>query len=144
MGLKYPGRVVGGGGIYIEYDSRDVPDTATVVADFPEGCQFLVSATMGNDEQLGEMIRGHLGTIKFTGGGDYMDGFNVYGQTISGGPVKPGTSNSKPVFSYTNPMKNSKQNATYALWENFLECVDADGNKKRNVPRNKALPRSRR
>ena len=125
MGLKYPGRVVGGGGIYIEYDGRDVPDTATVVADYHEGCQFLVSATMGNDEQLGEMIRGHLGTIKFNGGGDYIDGFSVYGQTIAGGPVKPGNKASKPVYEFKNPMKDSKNNATYGLWSNFLECVSA-------------------
>ncbi len=26
MGVRYPGRVVGGGGLYLEYDGRDVPD----------------------------------------------------------------------------------------------------------------------
>ena len=38
-GLRFPGRVVGAGGIYLEYDGRDVPDVATVVADFHEGVQ---------------------------------------------------------------------------------------------------------
>src|SRR6202044_4067207 len=33
MGVKYPGRVVGAGGIYLEYDGRAVPDVATIVAD---------------------------------------------------------------------------------------------------------------
>lgn len=122
MGIRYPRRVVGAGGIYIEYDGRDVPDTATVVADYDEGCQFIVSATMANDTQLGEMIRGHLATIKFTGGGDYMKGFEVYGQKIAGGPVKPGEKNDAPVFTYENPKKG---NATYALWEDFLEHVAA-------------------
>ena len=42
-GLRFPGRVVGAGGIYLEYDGRDVPDVATVVADFPEGVQGLVT-----------------------------------------------------------------------------------------------------
>ena len=42
-GLRFPGRVVGAGGIYFEYDGRDVPDVATVVADFPEGVQGLVT-----------------------------------------------------------------------------------------------------
>src|SRR5438874_8309315 len=64
MGVRYPRRVVGGGGIYLEYDDRDVPDVATVVADYNEGCQVLISATMCNDTQLGEVIRGRLGTIR--------------------------------------------------------------------------------
>ena len=74
MGVRFPARVVGGGGIYLEYDGRDVPDVATIVADYDEGCQLIISATMCNDMQLGEMIRGHLATIKFTGGGDFMQG----------------------------------------------------------------------
>ena len=74
MGVRFPARVVGGGGIYLEYDGRDVPDVATVVADYDEGCQVIISATMCNDTQLGEVIRGRLATIKFTGGGDYMNG----------------------------------------------------------------------
>jgi len=86
-----PGQLpaVGAGGLYMEYDGRDVPDVATVVADYDEGCQFIVGATMCNDVQFGEMIRGHLATIKFTGGGDFIKGFEVYGQNIAGGPVKP-------------------------------------------------------
>lgn len=120
MGVRYPKRVVGAGGIYLEYDGRDVPDTATVVADYDEGCQFVVSATMCNDVQLGEMIRGHLATIKFVGGGDYIKGFEVYGQNIAGGPQKPKSNNGeeKPVHTYTS---GKSGNATYALWDNFLE-----------------------
>ena len=123
MGVRYPRRVVGAGGIYMEYDGRDVPDTAMVVADYDEGCQFVVGATMVNDTQLGEMIRGHLATVKFTGGGDYMTGFEVYPQNIAGGPVKPkGAPKDAPAHVYKNDRKG---NATYALWENFLECVRA-------------------
>jgi predicted dehydrogenase len=122
MGVRFPGRVVGGGGIYLEYDGRDVPDVATVVADYEEGCQVIISATMCNDTQLGEVIRGRLATLKFTGGGDYMTGFEVYGQNIAGGPAKPkGTDGTeKPVYTFKNPKSG---NATYALWENYLQCV---------------------
>jgi len=122
MGVRFPGRVVGAGGIYLEYDGRDVPDTATVVADYEEGCQFVVSATMCNDTQLGEMIRGHLATIKFIGGGDFIKGFEVYGQNIAGGPAKPKGSNGqeKPVHTFNSEKSG---NATYALWENYLDCV---------------------
>jgi predicted dehydrogenase len=124
MGVRFPRRVVGAGGIFLEYDGRDVPDVATVVADYDEGCQLIVSATMCNDTQLGEVIRGRLGTIKFTGGGDYMSGFEVYGQNISGGPSKPKSGFGEPVHKFENTGKQ-KGNATYALWENFLECVRA-------------------
>jgi predicted dehydrogenase len=120
MGVRYPARVVGAGGNYMEYDGRDVPDTATVVADYNEGCQVIISATMCNDTQLGEIIRGHLATIKFTGGGDYMKGFEVYAQNIAGGPAKPKQGFGTPVHTFENPKSG---NATYALYENFLECV---------------------
>jgi predicted dehydrogenase len=120
LGVRYPARVVGAGGIYLEYDGRDVPDTATVVADYDEGCQVIISATMCNDTQLGEVIRGRLATIKFLGGGDYMKGFEVYGQDIGGGPAKPKEGFGKPVHTFENPKKGD---ATYALYENFLECV---------------------
>ncbi len=132
MGLKFPARVVGAGGLYFEYDTRDVPDVATVVADFHEGCQFMVSATMMNDVQLGEMIRGHLGTVKFSPEGrqDFLKGFEVFGQNISGGPKKPGGAVGDAVHTYENPNFGTAANgvengATYALWQNFIECVGA-------------------
>ena len=46
MGVRTPARVVGGGGLYLEYDGRDVPDVSAIVADYDEGCQLIVSATM--------------------------------------------------------------------------------------------------
>lgn len=129
MGVRYPARVVGGGGIYLEYDSRDVPDTSTIVADYDEGCQLIVSATMCNDTQLGEMIRGRLATLKFTGGGDYMKGFEVYEQKVDGGPRKAASQLAKPVHTYTNPKAEEKRpeghDATYALYDNFIECCKA-------------------
>jgi hypothetical protein len=135
MGVRFPGRVTGGGGLYMEYDGRDVPDTATVVADYEEGCQVIISATMLNDVQLGEMIRGHLGTIKFVGGGDYVRGFDVFGQYPAGGPSKPKDADSKPIHEYRNPKgappamgapaPGVEASATYALWDNFLTCCAA-------------------
>jgi predicted dehydrogenase len=131
MGVRFPARVVGAGGIYIEYDGRDVPDTATVVADYDEGCQLIISATMCNDTQLGEIIRGHTGTIKFVGGGDYVKGFEVFGQEVAGGPAKPKDGFAKPVHTFTNEKSG---NATYALWENYLECVRARNRETLSTP----------
>ena len=131
MGLRFPARVVGAGGLYMEYDTREVPDVATVIADYNEGCQFIVSATMCNDVQLGEMVRGHTGTIKFSpvGRADYLKGFEVFGQYPSGGPTKPKDADAKPIHTYENPKfpaaekPGVEDSATYALWANFLECV---------------------
>jgi predicted dehydrogenase len=68
-GLRFPGRVVGAGGIYLEYDDRDVPDVATVVADFPEGVQGLVTATMScQDTPVPQIIRGHFGSFTLGNG----------------------------------------------------------------------------
>jgi len=74
-GLRFPGRVVGAGGAFLEYDGRTVPDVATVTADFPEGVQGLVTATMccGNTP-LRQIIRGHHGSVVFGTG----EGFSGY------------------------------------------------------------------
>ena len=71
-GLRYPKRVVGAGGIFLEYDGRDVPDVATVVADFAEGVQGLVTATMCcENTPIRQLIRGHYGSFEFGNGEDF-------------------------------------------------------------------------
>lgn len=75
-GLRWPARVVGAGGIYLEYDGRNVPDVATVVADFPEGVQGLVTATMCcQDTPIKQLIRGHNGSFVF-GTGEEFEGYD--------------------------------------------------------------------
>jgi predicted dehydrogenase len=75
-GLRFPGRVTGSGGIYLEYDARQVPDCATVVADFYEGVQGFISASMCCQETpLNQVIRGHHGSFNF-GVGDAFTGFD--------------------------------------------------------------------
>lgn len=65
-GLRVPGRVVGGGGIFLEYDGREVADVASIIADFHEGVQGLVSSTMVSEElKLEHLIRGHHGLLRF-------------------------------------------------------------------------------
>ena len=75
-GLRFPGRVVGAGGLYLEYDGRQVPDVATVVADCKEGVQGLVTATMAcQNTPVQQMIRGHFSSFVF-GNGEEFDGFD--------------------------------------------------------------------
>jgi predicted dehydrogenase len=125
MGVRYPRRVVGGGGIYMEYDTRDVPDVATVLADYEEGCQMMVTATMCNDYPIDECIRGKTGTIKFVPqSGDLMKGFEILPQTTSQarGPGDAGNTKGELISLGLDP----KTNLTYKLWENYLACVSAN------------------
>jgi predicted dehydrogenase len=116
MGVRYPRRVVGAGGIYLEYDDRDVPDVATVVADYDEGCQAIITATMCNNFPIDECIRGHLATIKFRPN----KGFEVIPQVVGNKPQGPAANLPKGGKFIETPLKGSD---TYALWENFLSCV---------------------
>ena len=122
MGVRYPRRVVGGGGIYLEYDGRDVPDVATVVADYDEGCQLIVTATMCNDYPIDECIRGKTGTIKFVPlKGDTMKGFEILPQntSVARGPGDAGNQKGELVEGGFPP----DADLTYALWENYLDHV---------------------
>ncbi len=115
VGVRFPKRVVGAGGLYLEYDGRDVPDVATVVADYDEGCQIIISATMCNDHPLEEVIRGHTGTIKFSG-----DGFDILPQKLAN---KPGTPNKEVSSASEHVAANPPRDDTRALWDHYIECV---------------------
>ena len=59
-------------------DDRDVPDVATVVADFPEGVQGLVTATMWCEETpVPQIIRGHFGSFEI-GNGEEISSYNFF------------------------------------------------------------------
>jgi predicted dehydrogenase len=130
MGVRYPRRVVGGGGIYLEYDGRDVPDVATVVADYDEGCQVLITATMCNDHRIEECIRGHSATLVFESRPEdpknpkspRVFGYTILPQNISSAPRGPSGDILKDGQFVSGGLKGDD---TYALWENFLECCKA-------------------
>lgn len=129
MNVRYPARVVGGGGIFLEYDGREVPDVATIVADYGEGCQLIITGTMINDHPIEDCIRGRLATMKFgsrqTGEGERRRtdwGFEIIPQTIANRPVQPG----QPAPPRENRWVGggiSEGDGTQALWENFIQCV---------------------
>lgn len=116
-GLRYPGRVVGAGGIYLEYDGRDVPDVATVVADFPEGVQGLVTASMATQEtRVQQVIRGHFGSFVF-GNGEGFDGFDFVPER----PQVTGNSKLQNERIATETVKDS----TEAHFRNWLDAIAA-------------------
>ena len=117
-GLRFPGRVVGAGGLYLEYDGRSVPDVATVVADFKEGVQGLVTATMANQETpIPQLIRGHFGSYVL-GNGEEFDGFDFVPerpQVTLNSKLKPGRISTEGV-----------PDTTYAHFKNWVEAMVAE------------------
>lgn len=116
-GLRFPGRVVGAGGIFFEYDGRDVPDVATVVADFREGVQGLISSTMCSQETpIPQVIRGHNGSFVF-GVGESFDGYDFVAERPQA------THDSKIVNERINVGQIA--NTSLAHFENFCDAAIA-------------------
>lgn len=115
-GLRIPGRVVGAGGIFLEYDGRGVPDVATVAADFREGVQGIITATMCNEaSRINQLIRGHYGTFKF-GNGEAFSGFDFVPER---GPVTHVRQQAERI--QTKPIGDT----TYAHFANWLDACEA-------------------
>ena len=117
-GLRFPGRVVGAGGIYLEYDDRDVPDVATVVADFPEGVQGLVTATMcAQETPVPQLIRGHFGSFTL-GNGEEFTGYDFVAE--------------RPQATHVSGVKNEHydveglKNSSLTHFTNFVDAAKAD------------------
>lgn len=125
-GLRFPRRVVGSGGIYLEYDGRDVPDVATVVADYEEGVQGLITATMScADTPIKQLIRGHFGSLVF-GTGEEFSGFDFEAE--------------RPQVTHDSSIKNKHYevgkvgDSTYNHQKNFVDCCMAGTPDKVNCP----------
>jgi predicted dehydrogenase len=116
-GLRFPQRVAGAGGLFLERDGRDVPDVATVIADFGEGAQLLLTATTISGYPLEEVIRGRLANVKFVKGGVHL---------FRDDPSKAGLfpqRHDKPIEPTERINVDAPRNETEALWTHFLECV---------------------
>ena len=125
-GLRFPGRVVGAGGIYLEYDGRDVPDVATVVADFNEGVQGLITATMCcQNTPIVQTIRGHFGSFVF-GTGERFSSFDFVPE--------------RPQVTFDSDLKEERievetvSNTTNAHFANWVEAMEADDPQQCNNP----------
>jgi predicted dehydrogenase len=116
-GLRYPRRVVGTGGLYWEHDGREVPDVATLIADFDEGCQLVFTATTVSGYPVEEVIRGRLGSIKFVKGALQL--IKDDPTRASGLPQRL----EKAVEPTESIVVTPPANETHALWEHFLACV---------------------
>lgn len=116
-GLRFPGRVVGAGGLFLEHDGRDVPDVATVAADFHEGCQLLVTGSTLSAYPQEEVILGRGGVLKFVRGGIHIIRDDPMGR--AGLPSRLERTIEPGEVVAVEPVKNE----TEALWRNVLDCV---------------------
>jgi predicted dehydrogenase len=71
---EYPWRVNAGGGLYIEKDGRDIPDTFLMTADYPSEFSVFLVSTLTNDDGIPDRIYGKFGTMEI--GGDPHLRFN--------------------------------------------------------------------
>ncbi|HEX4148606.1 MAG TPA: Gfo/Idh/MocA family oxidoreductase [Pirellulales bacterium] len=133
-GLRYPARVVGAGGIYLEYDNRDVPDVATVVADFNEGTQALVSASMCVQETpIQQLIRGHNGSFVFCSiskdkkGNEKKDYNGEKFNTIEFVAERPQVTMNSTLQSETIKVSDVIEDTTKLHFSNWLDAL-RDGN----------------
>jgi len=71
---EYPLRVNASGGLYIEKDGRDIPDTFLMTVDYPSEFSIFLVSTLTNDTNIPERIYGKYGTMEL--GGDPALRFN--------------------------------------------------------------------
>src|SRR5437660_12525627 len=63
----YPLRVNASGGLYVEKDGRDIPDTFLMTADYPQEFTIFLVSTLTNDAGIPDRIYGKNGTIDVGG-----------------------------------------------------------------------------
>ncbi|MEA3365243.1 MAG: Gfo/Idh/MocA family oxidoreductase [Candidatus Hydrogenedentes bacterium] len=64
LDCQAPEKVSAGGGIFVQHDDREVPDTFLVVMDYPEDFSILMTSSMANRQANPAMIRGHRATLR--------------------------------------------------------------------------------
>jgi len=70
----YPQRVNTAGGLYVEKDGRDIPDTFLLTLDYPQAFSIFLVSTLTNDTPLPDRIYGKHGTMDL--GGEPLLRFN--------------------------------------------------------------------
>jgi predicted dehydrogenase len=126
-GLRYPGRVVGAGGIFLEYDGRDVPDVATVVADFKEGAQAVVTASMCVQETpIQQCIRGHFGSFIFGEQNEQGDFKPTNGENYNAFqfvPERKQVTRDSALKTEVTVVEKPKEDTTYTHFKNWLSAM---------------------
>lgn len=80
---EYPLRVNASGGLYIEKDGRDIPDTFLMTADYPSEWSLFLVSTLTNDAGIPDRVYGKHGTMELGGqpllrfNGDFKEEFKL-------------------------------------------------------------------
>ncbi len=64
LDAQAPERAVGNGGIYVQHDDREVPDTFMMNLDYPDDFTVVLTSSMANRQANPTIIRGHKATIR--------------------------------------------------------------------------------
>jgi predicted dehydrogenase len=64
---QYPRRVTAAGGLYVEKDGRDIPDTFLMTVDYPSEFSVFLASTLTNDAGIPDRIYGKHGTMELAG-----------------------------------------------------------------------------
>lgn len=64
---EYPLRVNANGGLYVEKDGREIPDTFLMTVDYPTEWSIFLVSTLTNDAQIPDRIYGKHGTMDVGG-----------------------------------------------------------------------------
>jgi len=64
---EYPLRVNASGGLYVEKDGRDIPDTFLMTVDYPSEFSIFLVSTLTNDSGIPDRIYGKYGTMEVDG-----------------------------------------------------------------------------
>lgn len=101
-GWGMPTRVQRLTGLHFEKDGRDVPDSASILAEFPGGGTLTLTASTAGELPGAEWLAGRRGRVHFEKGG------------LRAVPAKGAEENIK---------LETPKNETESLWRNFLRCV---------------------
>ncbi len=80
---EYPLRVNASGGVYVEKDGRDIPDTFLMTADYPSEWSLFLVSTLTNDAGIPDRLYGKHGTMDLGGeprlrfNGDFKEEFRA-------------------------------------------------------------------
>ncbi len=64
LDAQAPERATGSGGIFVQHDDREVPDTFMINLDYPGDSTIVMTSSMANRQANPTLIRGHRATIR--------------------------------------------------------------------------------
>jgi predicted dehydrogenase len=109
----YPLRVNASGGLYVEKDGRDIPDTFLLTVDYPQEFSVFLVSTLTNDTQLPDRVYGKHGTLD-----------------LGAAPVLRYNGDFKAEFKATNDGKEEARLATRPRRDmegNFIDAIRGGG-----------------